>query len=78
MGRRRTYPYQSLADYIARSGDTQADIARGVGTSQAHISRIASGDAVPRSALALRLARYANIPLESFHRVYLAKHQGAA
>jgi transcriptional regulator with XRE-family HTH domain len=72
--RRRVYP--DLATYIKESGDTQAAIAKAVQAKQAHISRIASGELVPRPALAARLASYAHIPLDSFIRVYLAKHQG--
>lgn len=66
--------YPDLATYIAETGDTQASIAARVGTSQAHLSRIRHGLAVPRSLLAVRLAIYCRIPLDSFTRVYLAKH----
>jgi transcriptional regulator with XRE-family HTH domain len=66
--------YPDLATYIAETGATQTYIARRVGTTQAHISRIANGDAVPRTLLAARLAAFARIPLDSFTRVYLAKH----
>jgi transcriptional regulator with XRE-family HTH domain len=68
---RRTYP--DLATYLEDSGDTQAQVARAVGAQQAHISRIAAGELVPRPALAARIAKYARIPLDSFTRVYLAK-----
>jgi transcriptional regulator with XRE-family HTH domain len=70
--KRRTFP--DLATYIAETGATQAYIARRVGTTQAHISRIVNGDAVPRTLLAARLATFARIPLDSFTRVYLSKH----
>lgn len=66
--------YPTLAAYLAGSGDTQARIAQRVGASQAYVSRIVSGQAIPRPLLAARLAEYANIPLDSFQRVYLAKH----
>ncbi len=72
MAARRVYP--DLATYIAESGDTQAAIAQAVQAKQSHISRIASGELMPRPALAKRLADYARIPLDSFIRVYLAKH----
>jgi transcriptional regulator with XRE-family HTH domain len=68
---RRTYP--DLATYLAESGDTQAKVAAAVGARQAHISRIAAGELVPRPALAARIAKYARIPLDSFMRTYLAK-----
>jgi len=71
--RRRTY--RDLRAYLAGSGDTQAEMARRIGISQAHISRILNGDAVPRPALATRIARYARIPIESFARLYVAKHE---
>jgi transcriptional regulator with XRE-family HTH domain len=70
--RRRSFP--DLATYIAETGQTQAYIARRVGTTQAHISRIANGDAVPRTLLAARIAAFARLPLDSFTRVHLAKH----
>lgn len=66
--------FPDLATYIAETGDTQEHIAARVGTTQAHISRIAHGDAVPRSLLAARLATYCRIPLDSFTRVQLAKY----
>ncbi len=71
--RRRSQPkYRNLRDYIARSGDRQDHIAVKVGTSQAHISRIASGAAIPRPVLAAKIAKYARIPLDSFIRAHVA------
>lgn len=76
MNQRTRQPerFPDLATYIAETGDTQAHIASRVGSTQAHISRITNGDAVPRSVLAARLSTYCRIPLDSFTRVYLAKH----
>lgn len=68
---RRHYP--DLAAYLAESGDSQAGIAEACQTSQATISRIATGDMVPRPILASRIARYCGIPLDSFTRTYLAR-----
>jgi transcriptional regulator with XRE-family HTH domain len=68
---RRSYP--DLATYIRLTGDSQEHIAARVGTTQANISKIARGDAVPRSLLALALARYCRIPVDSFHRVAVAR-----
>jgi transcriptional regulator with XRE-family HTH domain len=65
--------FRDLATYINVSGDTQEQIAAKCGTTQAHVSRIAAGDMVPRPALAQKLADYARIPLDSFARVHLAK-----
>jgi transcriptional regulator with XRE-family HTH domain len=70
--RRRSRKYRSLKDYIERSGDSQDRIAAEVGTSQAHISRIAAGLAIPRPMLAAKLAKYAHIPLDSFIRAHVA------
>lgn len=68
--------YPDLATYCAETGDTQVNIAAQVGTSQSTISKVLHGEVVPRSRLALRLATYARIPLDSFQRAYLQKHVG--
>jgi transcriptional regulator with XRE-family HTH domain len=81
MGKRvqpRARRYASLAAYLAASGVSQERLAAWVGTSQAHISRIAAGRVVPAPALALKLATIARVPLASFTRAYLARHEGAA
>lgn len=65
--------YPDLATYLAESGDTQAGVAEACQTSQATISRIATGEMVPRPVLASRIARYCGIPLDSFARTYLAR-----
>ena len=70
--------FPDLATYCAETGDTQVAIAAATGASQAHISRIINGAAIPRPALAMRIARYARIPLESFTRAYLANHADEA
>ena len=57
--------YPNLATYLAETDDTQANIARALGVSQAQISRILGG-AIPRLDLRIRLAAYAHIPIESF------------
>jgi len=70
--------YRDLADYITRSGDTQANIAARVGASQATVSKVAHGVIVPRALLAMRFAEYCGIPLDSFTRAHLARRaQGA-
>jgi transcriptional regulator with XRE-family HTH domain len=77
--RRVTAPpplYPDLATYCEQTGDTQVNIAAQVGASQATISKALRGAVVPRSRLALRLATYARIPLDSFQRVYLQKRVG--
>jgi len=75
--RRPVAQYPDLATYIEETGESQATIAARVGTSQAHLSRLRHGHAIPRSLLAVRIAMYCRIPLDSFTRVYLAKHAAA-
>jgi len=65
--------YQNLADYFARSGDTQVKLAHRFDTSQAAVSRYTSGHAVPRPDLALRIAHYCDIPVGSFALAYCAR-----
>lgn len=75
MPPRKGGPYATLADYIAATGDTQVAMAEAVKASQPQISRIVNGTMVPRPALAVRLAEYANVPLDSFARLYLARQK---
>lgn len=65
-GRRRPPKYPNLRAYLAATGDTQVTIARAMDITQAQVSRILAGKVVPRPELAIRLARYADIPIESF------------
>lgn len=58
--------YPDLATYLDKTGTRQEDFAALVESTQAHISRIASGEIVPRPELAERIATQANIPLDSF------------
>jgi len=73
-----TAMYPDIATYIEKTGDTQANIARQLTIEQAHLSRIVAGLIVPRPELAFRLASYCKIPLDSFTRVYLTRHQHEA
>jgi transcriptional regulator with XRE-family HTH domain len=66
--------FPDLATYIRKTGDTQEHIAHEVGVSQAHLSRIVAGQVVPRPRIALALATYAKIPIDSFTLQYL-QHQ---
>lgn len=70
--------FPDLATYIAETGDTQANVALACRASQAQISRIVNGTQVPRARLALRIATYCRIPLDSFTRVHLAKHAASS
>jgi transcriptional regulator with XRE-family HTH domain len=67
--------YPDLASYIAATGDTQDHIAEKLGCAQAYVSRVATGRMVPRPEMALKLARYAHIPLDSFMLVYEARRR---
>jgi transcriptional regulator with XRE-family HTH domain len=73
--RARPTRYPDLATYLAKTDDTQAAIAHAMKVSQAHISRILAGKVVPRPDLAIRLAAYAHIPVDSF-TWEAAKHRG--
>jgi transcriptional regulator with XRE-family HTH domain len=57
--------YRTLADYLARAGETQTDLARRVGCSQAVISRVAAGLQAPSFRLALRISKAARVPVAS-------------
>jgi transcriptional regulator with XRE-family HTH domain len=78
MGKRvqpRARRFRSLAAYLEASDVSQMTLAAQVGISQAHISRIAAGLVVPAPALAVRLATLTGVPLASFTRAYLARHE---
>ena len=66
LSARKTPKYPNLRAYMKRTGETQETLAAALGISQAHISRILAGKAVPRTELAIRLADYADIPIDSF------------
>lgn len=57
--------YSNLSQYFEKTGDTQQSLAERVGVAQSHISRIVNGSAEPSLELALRIAEFANIPVES-------------
>jgi transcriptional regulator with XRE-family HTH domain len=60
---KRAYP--NLRAFMDATGATQAKVALDTGTSQATISRVLNGKKHPSLALALAIAAYANIPVES-------------
>jgi transcriptional regulator with XRE-family HTH domain len=60
--------YPDLATALAATEITQEEFAAAMGVSQACISRIVHGHQVPRPELAIRIARAARIPLDSFAR----------
>ena len=63
MKRRRAYP--TLATYMETEGINQRDFAKRAGITQGHLSLVISGDRTPSLPLALKLARIANVPVES-------------
>jgi transcriptional regulator with XRE-family HTH domain len=64
--RRRTYPNVTI--FLAETGITQAKMAHDLGLSQGYISRLRRGLQQPPLDLALRISRYARVPIESLVR----------
>ena len=74
--RPRRCKYQTLAEYLLRSGHTQRDVATAVGTTQAYVSMIAAGRVNPNALLSAAIAHHCDVPLGSFlieHLAYLAR-----
>ncbi len=67
---KRQFP--DLRTYMRKTGATQADIAKAAGTVQPVISRILRGRQRPSLDLALRIAKAANIPVESLNTEQVA------
>jgi transcriptional regulator with XRE-family HTH domain len=57
----------TLSEYLEAKGITQAEFARRINTSQAHVSRL-SGDGVPSLKMALRIqaATSGEVPVEAW------------
>jgi transcriptional regulator with XRE-family HTH domain len=66
--------FPDLATFIAKTGITQMEIAAAVGVSQGALSRYVSGAQVPRPTIAARIAKFANVPLDSFVRTRLKRN----
>lgn len=60
---RRAYP--NLRMFLAKSGTSQQALAKRLGVDPAHVSHILAGRRVPSLPLAAKIAREANIPIES-------------
>ena len=73
----RRQQFTTLAAYLRGTETTQRAFARRLRVSQAFISRVASGEQVPEAALAIRIARAANIPLDSFTREKVKRGRAA-
>lgn len=63
MKRRKAYP--TLQAFIQETGTPQFQLAKRAGIGQAHLSLILSGERTPSLPLALKIARIANIPVET-------------
>lgn len=58
-----------LAECLAGKGIRQSQLARRLGLSRAHVSRLAAGGVQPSIELALKLARYFERPVESIFQL---------
>lgn len=67
--------YANLKAYFRDTGASQRSVALAMRLSQASVSRIATGESVPKPATAERLARYADIPVASFTTEHLKWRQ---
>lgn len=63
MKRRIAYP--SLPAFVEATGIPQQDLAKKAGIVPSHLSMILKGERTPSLPLALKLAKIANIPVES-------------
>jgi transcriptional regulator with XRE-family HTH domain len=63
MKRRKAYP--TLQAFLEETGTPQFELAKKANIGQAHLSLILSGERTPSLPLALKLARIANIPVET-------------
>jgi len=63
MRRRKAFP--TLQAYMDETGISQGSLSKRADISQAHLSMILSGERTPSLPLALKLARIANIPVET-------------
>lgn len=63
MKRRQAYP--TLQAYLEASDITQCALAKKAGIDESYLSLILSGARTPSLPLAVKLARIANIPVES-------------
>lgn len=60
--------HKSLADYLAKTGQTQEELAEALGISQPMVSSYIAGRTMPRPALALRISEHTGVPVESLLR----------
>lgn len=60
--------YESLAEYLAETGQTQEALADALGISQSQVSNYIAGRRMPRPALALRLSKHTGVPVEALMR----------
>lgn len=65
--------YESLAEYLAQTGQTQEALANALGIRQSQISNYIAGRAMPRPALALRIAAYTGVSVEALMRTRVGR-----
>lgn len=58
------HPGELWAEAITEAGRTQRDVARQVGCSDKHLSRIINGRALPSAVLTVAFARALDLPVE--------------
>lgn len=63
MKRRKAYP--TLQAFLEETGTPQSALAKKAKITQAHLSYILSGERTPSLPLALKIAKIANIPVET-------------
>lgn len=68
-----TSHYESLADYLAKTGQTQEALANALGIRQSQISNYIAGRAMPRPALALRIAAHTGVSVEALMRTRVGR-----
>lgn len=60
--------YESLADYLEQTGQTQEALAQALGITQPMISNYIAGRTMPRPKLALKIAAHTGVPVEALLR----------
>ncbi len=70
--------YASLRDYLKATGRTQEQLAAQLGVRQGTVNKWVHGAAVPRAAMALRLAKLTGVSVEAMTQLRANHHTEAA